>query len=74
MARRYWRIQEGHRSEGVDVTYDSAEQTIAIGGWYDSMVGIEPVVMPVLEFVERLNLRKAIAKADKRALEEVDAK
>lgn len=56
MAKRYYRIETGEYSSGVDVTYDSKERMVTLGGHYDSIVGIAPETLPVVTFLEMLGL------------------
>ena len=39
---------------GIDVTYVKKDMTIRISGWYDGFVGIEPVTLPLAEFLTKI--------------------
>jgi hypothetical protein len=51
-------IQSDNKNSGVDIKYNDKDKTITISGWYDGMVGIEPIVMPVEDFLEKLHINK----------------
>ena len=45
----YFSKDNGH--SGVDVTFVRSTQQIQLGGWYDSMAGIESHTMSLFEFL-----------------------
>jgi hypothetical protein len=51
-------IQSDNEHSGVDIKHNAKDKTITISGWYDSMVGIEPIIMSVDEFLEKLHINK----------------
>jgi hypothetical protein len=48
--------------EGIDITFTRSTQTLRIGGWYDSMVGIAPTTMTLEEFFKQLGITEADCK------------
>lgn len=48
-------IKAGGRS-GVEVTYIKSRKLIRVGGWYDTMVGIEGFEKPLGEFLDELGV------------------
>jgi hypothetical protein len=59
-------IKQGDRS-GVGVYYVKSRQHLSIGGWYDTMCGIEPLELSLGEFLRRLGIT---AKDCEKALKE----
>jgi hypothetical protein len=47
--------EEADRS-GIDITYVKSKDSIEIGGWYDSCVGIQSTRMSFKVFCERLGI------------------
>lgn len=43
---------------GINITYTKSTNTLNIGGWYDSIVGIESTRMTLGEFFKALNIPK----------------
>jgi hypothetical protein len=58
MSKYIYTIQSDNKNSGVDVKHNAKDKTITISGWYDGMVGIEPIVIPVDEFLEKLHINK----------------
>jgi hypothetical protein len=56
MPKYIYTIQSDNKNSGVDIKYNAKNKTIAISGWYDGMVGIEPIIMPIDEFLEKLHI------------------
>jgi hypothetical protein len=48
---------------GIDVWYDRRDDSIEIGGWYDSCVGIESTTMPLRDFLLKIGVQKRRVKA-----------
>ena len=44
---------------GIDITWYKTRREISVGGWYDSMVGIENTRMGLREFLDRLGITEA---------------
>jgi hypothetical protein len=59
MPKYIYTIQSGNNNSGVTIKHNTKDKTITISGWYDRMVGIEPIVMPVDEFLEKLHITKS---------------
>jgi hypothetical protein len=51
---RYLTTSDGR--SGVHVRYVASRRVVVLGGWYDSICGIEDVEIPLDEFVRRLKL------------------
>ncbi len=64
MARRYYRVQSDSDWQGVSVEHDAKERMITVSGWYDHMVGIEPLTMTLPAFLRNLGLPKLAAIAE----------
>lgn len=58
-------------SSGVNVTYVKSSNTLLIGGWYDSMVGISGGKITLADFFSRLGITE---KACKQAFSELNKK
>ena len=59
-------IPEDARHSGIDITWTPSAGRLDIGGWYDTMVGIQPGSMTLAEFFAKLGItekdvRKALA-------------
>ena len=48
--------EDANRS-GIGVTFIRSRRTISIGGWYDTMVGIESSTLDLGEFLKRIGVR-----------------
>lgn len=53
-------IVSGGLREGVAVRYYRKTHRIQVDGWYDSMVGIEPMELSLAEFLTELGITSAI--------------
>ena len=49
----------GTRNSGVDIQYNRSRREVAIGGWYDSMVGIEGRTVPLADLLRDLGVKPA---------------
>lgn len=63
-------IPEDARRSGIDITWTPSAGRLDIGGWYDTMVGIQPGSMTLAEFFAKLGItekdvRKAFSANDK---------
>jgi len=59
-------IPKDAKSSGIDVEYAKTSQTLRIGGWYDSFVGLQSRAFTLREFFEELGITlKACQKAFK---------
>lgn len=61
MTRKKWQKfyippEDSHPREGISVEYNTKDMQITIGGWYDTMVGLESETIPLGEFLHRLNI------------------
>lgn len=59
-------IPEDARHSGIDITWTPSAGRLDIGGWYDTMVGIQTGSMTLAEFFAKLGItekdvRKALA-------------
>lgn len=50
--------QPEYRHSGIDITWYKTRQILSIGGWYDSMVGIEGEDLTLRDFFDRLGITK----------------
>ena len=41
---------------GIDIEFTRKSGIVRVGGWYDSMVGIEGEEMPLREFLDRIGI------------------
>ena len=55
MPKTMWIPADAKRS-GIDITWTPSAQRLDIGGWYDSMVGIEGRSMFLFEFFNELGI------------------
>lgn len=44
------------RHSGIDITWTKSTRHLRIGGWYDSIVGIESTEMSLREFFDQLGI------------------
>lgn len=63
-------IPEDAKHSGIDITWTPSAGRLDIGGWYDSMVGIQPGSMTLAKFFDKLGItekdvRKALSANDK---------
>jgi len=57
-------IPEDARHSGIDITWTPSAGRLDIGGWYDTMVGIQPGSMTLAEFFAKLGItEKDVRKA-----------
>jgi len=49
-------LPEDARHTGIDVTYVKSTNTLRIGGWYDSMVGISGGEIHLADFFSKLGI------------------
>jgi len=57
-------IPEDAKHSGIDITWTPSAGRLDIGGWYDTMVGIQPESMTLAEFFARLEItEKDVQKA-----------
>jgi hypothetical protein len=49
-------LPEDARHSGIDVTYIKSANTLRIGGWYDSMVGISGGEIHLAKFFNQLGI------------------
>jgi hypothetical protein len=56
MPKYIYTIQSDNKNSGVEIKHNTKEKTITISGWYDGMVGIEPIMMQIDEFLEKLHI------------------
>lgn len=58
----------GTTRSGIDVTWTKSSGRIRIGGWYDSIVGIESSDMPLAMFLMKLGItEKDVERSFKKA-------
>lgn len=57
------------RREGIDITYIKSSQKLSIGGWFDSIVGIQSTPIELFRFFEQLGITE---KDCKKAFEKLD--
>ena len=57
-------IPEDARNSGIDITWTPSAGRLDIGGWYDTMVGIQSGSMTLAEFFAKLGItEKDVRKA-----------
>lgn len=57
-------IPEDARHSGIDLTWTPSAGRLDIGGWYDTIVGIQPGSMTLAEFFAKLGItEKDVRKA-----------
>lgn len=56
-------IWTGNSHSGVDIRFVKSTQTLHIGGFYDSCVGIEPKAMSLRDFFQQLGINKSMCLA-----------
>ncbi len=49
-------IPEDAKYSGIDITWTPSAQRIDIGGWYDSIIGIQSGSMTLAEFFKKLGI------------------
>lgn len=49
-------LPEDARHSGIDITYIKSTNTLRIGGWYDSMVGISGGEISLADFFSKLGI------------------
>jgi glycogen debranching enzyme len=58
MKPKTWYITDKYGHEGIDITYTKSRKTISIGGWFDSIVGIENQEFSLKDFIELSGIPK----------------
>lgn len=53
---------EDARYSGIDITYVKSSNTLRIGGWYDSMVGISGGEITLADFFSKLEITEKACK------------
>ena len=56
-------IWTGDTSSGVSIRFVKSTQTLHIGGYYDTFVGIESEAMSLRDFFQRLGINKSMCLA-----------
>ena len=56
-------IWTGNGRAGVDIRFVKSTQTLYIGGYYDTFVGIESEAMSLRDFFQRLGINKSMCLA-----------
>jgi hypothetical protein len=51
-------IPEDANHSGIDITWTKSASRLDIGGWYDSMVGLEPGSFTLKEFFDKLGIKE----------------
>jgi len=51
-------LPEGCDRSGIHITWTPSAQRLDIGGWYDTVVGIEPTSMSLREFFDLIGITK----------------
>lgn len=48
--------------DGIDVCFTKSRNSIRIGGWYNSFVGVESTELPLKEFFDKLGITESDCK------------